>query len=185
MKWFLSFVIIVAEGISSRRFVLLVCSSSPSHLSAFSSDAKCKVRGNTSLPKGYVSLLQSGKLRQRLQCFSSSCREGAAEGSSLQTWQREDWGGRLGLGCTAAEDGGRGDLAVALPATGRMRNRAKASGAVGGRQLLLAGREWLSAPTAVAAVDGLETDAGLLAVDMDGAHRGSRHRPPCAAEVKE
>ena len=66
-----------------------------------------------------------------------------------------------------------------------MRNHAAASGAVGVRQTLPPGREWLSAFTTVADVDGLEMAAGLLAADVDRAHRSSRHGPSCAAEVKE
>ena len=46
-----------------------------------------------------------------------------------------------------------------------VRGRAEASGAAGGRRSRPAGREWVSIPAAVAAVDGREMVVRSLAVD--------------------
>ena len=49
-----------------------------------------------------------------------------------------------------------------------VRGRAAASRAAGGRRSRPAGREWVSIPAAVAAVDGREMVVGSLAVDAAG-----------------
>ena len=71
------------------------------------------------------------------------------------------------------------------PRQNRVRGRAAASGAAGGRRTRSAGREWVSVPAAAAAVDGREMAAALIAGDAAGVRGSNRRGPSNAAEAKE